>query len=896
MLRPTIRRIFRLPIERPDFIDRDVDDEVGLHIELRAEQLVAEGWPRADALAEARRRFSPSMDDAVRELRQVRHSQQEQVAMRERLGIIRQDLRHALRGLRRAPRFSASAILTLGLGLGAATVVFSVVDHVVLRPLPFQAPDELFVVRERIAQIAHQYPSMSANASHFLEWQRGCSACAGLAAVRPVATTLTGSGDPQRISALRASANLFPLLGVRPVHGRLFREEEDVPGRGAVIVLGHGFWRRQFGADPNVVGRTITIGGASAEIVGVLPAHFRIPPGDALGARAAIPQEVDVYRPLALTQRERTTPGEFSYVVIGRLRDGATLSQATAQLDAVQAEITANHPDGMQVTGLVAPLQQQVVGGAGRPMLLLLAAVASVLLIVCVNLANLTLAHNAGRSRESAVRIALGAGAVRIARLALAQSLMLSFAGGALGLVLAYWGLQAVVAAAPASLPRIDEVQLDLRVFVIAVMLAALVGLFIGALPALRLTRSNPADALRSGGRSVTEGRVGHRRRAMFIAAQVALSTVLLAATGLLLSSFLKVMGVERGFEADRVLLFDVALPPAGYALAEHRLQFHERALAELAALPGVTSVAAASAVPLEGESQVDILSLENDPVPLLERPTASIRYVSPGYFATVGTAVLRGRPIAPDDRGRRVVVVSERTAEALWPGEDALGKWVIPGSNDSTAEVIGIATDVRTSSLEQEGSLVVYLPYWQRAPGAITFLARTTTPPAAVAASARDVVRRADAGILVSGVRTMDDIISKATAGRRFQVTLLLIFAIMALVTASVGIFGVIAQSLASRSTEMGVRMALGARATDVHRIVLREGLTPTLIGLVVGVAMTVALGRVFGSLLFEVRPTDPATLLTVATLLALVAVVACVIPARRVTTARLANLLRTE
>ena len=896
MLRPSIRRRFRLAIERPDLTDRDVHDEVALHIELRAEQLVSEGWPRDEAMAEARRRFGPSWDDAMRELRQVRHSQEERMAMRERLGILAQDLRYAFRGLRQAPRFAASAILTLALGLGAATVVFSVVDHVVLRPLPFEEPDELFVVRERIAQIAHVYPTMSANAGHFLEWQRGCSACEGVAAVRPAATVLTGTGDPQRVQAVRASANLFPLLGVRPAHGRLFREEEDVPGRDAVVLLTDAFWRRQFGGDPSVLGRTITIGGSAAEVIGILPPRFRLPPGEALGARAKIPQSVDIYRPLALTPRERTTPGEFDYSVIARVRDGSTIAEARAQIDAIQADITARHQDGMQVSAQLTPLATQVVGASGRPMLLLLSAVAAVLLIVCVNLANLTLAHNAGRSRESAVRIALGAGAGRVARLALAQSLMLSLAGGALGLLLAYWGLGAVVATAPATLPRIDEVQLDLRVFAVAALLSTLVGLSVGALPALRLTRSNPADALRSGGRSATESRGGHRRRALFIGAQVALSTVLLVATGLLLSSFLRVMDVNRGFEAERVLAFNVALPPGGYATAERRMQFRERSLGELAALPGVLSAAAASALPLEGDAHVDILSLENDPLPLLERPTASLRYVSPGYFSTVGTPVVRGRAITPEDRGRRVVVVSERTAKTLWPGADAIGKRVVPGSNDSIAEVVGVAADVRTSSLEQEGSLVVYIPYWQNTGGWITFLTRTTGEPEAITAQARDVVKRIEPQVLVTEVRTMEDIVSNATAGRRFQVALLLIFAIMAIVTASVGIFGVIAQSLASRSTEMGVRMALGAQPGDVHRIVLREGLIPTAAGLVIGGVVAVALGRVFGSLLFEVRPADPVTLLVVSALLGLVAVLACVIPARRVTGARLANLLRME
>ena len=893
MLRPRIPRIFRIPIDRTD---GDVDDEVALHLELRTEQLMAQGWSRADAEAEARRRFNPSLDDAIRELHRHGHHTKEQLAMRERLDTLWSDLRYSVRTLRRASRFSLSAILSLALGLGAATVVFSVVDHVVLRPVPFPDHGKLVVIRERIAQLAHVYPTMAANASHFLEWQRGCQGCESVAAIRPAPGILTGSGDPQRVNAVRASANLFSVLGVHPARGRAFRSEEDAPGRDAVVVIGDAFWRRQFGADPSAIGRTITLDGRSMEIVGIMPPHFRLPPGEALGERVQIPQDVDVYRPLALTPRERTSAGDFSYAVIARLRPGTTLAEARAQLDAIQADLTARHPDGMQLTARVVPLQEQVVGSAARPMLLLLAAVGAVLLIVCVNLANLTLAHNAGRSRESAVRIALGAGAARVARLAFLESLILSLLGGALGLILAYWGLRAVVATAPVTLPRIDEVQLDGRVFAVAALLSAIVGLAVGAIPALRLTRSDPAEALRGGGRSVTEGRKGRHRRAAFIAAQVALSTVLLMATGLLVSSFIRVMDVEKGFATERVLVFDVELPRNTFGAAERRAQFHERTIAELEALPGVTSAAAASGLPLEGDVQVDILSLENDPRPLLERPTASIRYVSPGYFTTVGTPVVRGRPIVAADRGQRVVVVSERTAATLWPGEDALGKRVVPGSNDGIAEVVGIAADIRTSSLETEGSLVVYIPYWQQSPARISFLARTATDPAAVMSAAREAVRRVDQSVLVTGVRTLEDVVAKATAARRFQVALLSIFAIMAIVTASIGIFGVIAQSLASRSTEMGVRMALGARAADVHRLVFREGLIPVAAGLVAGVAATLGLGRVFGSLLFEVRPTDPLTLLVVASLLGVVAVVACAIPARRVTATALGSLLRAE
>jgi predicted permease len=896
MLRPRIRRAFRLAIQRPELTERDVDAEIRFHVEMRVEQLVARGWTTADAEREARRRFHPSWDEAVRELRRSGHFREERLAMRERLDVLWHDLRYAVRTLRRASRFSASAVLTLALGLGAATVVFSVVDHVVLRPLPFERPDELVVMRERIGEMAHVYPSMPANAGHFLEWRRGCGACEGLAALVAMPTTLTGTGDPQRAAAVRASANLFSLLGVRPMLGRTFREEEDAPGRDAVVVLGEAFWRRQFGADPSILGRSIRLGGTLVEVVGVVPASFRLPAGDALGASAELPREIDAYLPLALTERQRATAGEYNYVVIARLRPGATVAEARAQIDGLQAGIAARARQRIDLGAFVVPMQEQVVGAVGRPMLLLLSAVGAVLLIVCVNLANLTLARNAGRRRESAVRIALGAGAGRIARLALAESLVLALAGGALGLVLAHWGLRAVVATAPATLPRIDEVRLDGRVFAVAALLSLVVGLAVGALPALRLARSDPAESLKAGGRTATDGRGGARRRSLFIAAQVALSAVLLVATGLLLSSFVRVLGVDKGFAAHRVLVFDVSLPREAYLQPERRTQFYEHALHELAAMPGVVTTASTTAVPLEGESHVDMLSLEHDVRPDLERPTANIRYVSPDYFATVGTPVLRGRPFAASDRGRHVVLLSERAAEVLWPGENPIGKRMVPGSNDPVAEVVGIAADVRTSTLENEGSLVAYVPHWQRAPIELSFLARTSTAPGPLATAARAAVRRVDPTVLVTKVRTMDDVVSDAAAARRFQVALLLIFAVMALVTASIGIYGVIAQSLASRSGEIAVRLAVGAQPGDVHRLVLREGLTPVAAGLVAGVAAATALGQAFRSLLFEVQPTDPLTLVAVSALLALVAVVACTIPARRATATDLATLLRLE
>jgi predicted permease len=896
MLRPRVARAFRLAIRRRDRTARDVDAELRFHLELRVEQLVAGGWAREEAEAEARRRFGPSWDEAVRQLRRSGQAREERMAMRERLDSLWHDVRYAARALWRAPRFAATAVLTLSIGLGATTAIFSHVDHVVLRPLPYHDPDRLVVVREVLGELRDVYPTMPANGSHFLEWRRACGACEGIAAVKRSAATLTGAGDAQRLGAARVSANLFPLLGVRPALGRGFRPEEEQAGRDRVVVLGDAFWRRQFGGDPGVVGRAITLNGTDHEVVGVMPPGFALAGGNALGEGVNLPRDLDFYRPLAFSEHEATATGEYDYAVIARLRSGVTVAQAQARFAAIAAELQGRDAERSELGAAVVPLQAQVVGAAGRPMLLLLAAVGAVLLIVCVNLAGLSLARNAGRQRESAVRVALGAGRGRLTRLALAESVVLALAGGAVGLLLAHWGLRVLVALAPATLPRTGEVGLDARVFATAALLALAVGVAVGIVPALRMSRADPGEALKAGGRTTKGGRAVARRRALFIGAQVALSTVLLVAAGLFLASFVRVLRVDRGFDSERVLAFDVALPATAYESEARRAGFFDRALAELAAVPGASATAVASALPLEGETWVDGVERAGDARPVRERVTANFRFVTPGYFSVVGTAVRRGRAFTDADRTRRVVVISERTARALWPDGDAIGQRLLARSGHPPAEVVGVAADVRTSSLEQEGSLVIYLPFWESSLWAGTVLVRTAGEPAAVSPAARAALRRLDPAVPVAKVRTMAQVVSAAVAGRRFQLALLALFALMALVTASVGIYGVVSQSLASRTGEIGVRMALGARPADVHRLVLREGLVPAAAGLGLGVVGAVALARGFATLLFEVRAADPLTIAAVAALLGLVALVACLIPARRAAAAGVAEMLRLE
>jgi putative ABC transport system permease protein len=861
-----------------------LDEEMQYHLDMQTDRNMRSGMPPDEARRAAlvafggRQRFA---EEARAEYRS-RH-----------LDELAQDARYTARSLRRAPTFAAAVVLTLAIGVGATTVIFSITDHVVLRPLPFAESDRLVIVREVVKEMSAAYPTVPANASHFLEWQRRCSACEEMAALRSTWLTLSGKGDPEQLGAARVSTNFFPLLGVRPQIGRLFTADDDRPGASDAVVITDALWKRAFGADPSVLGRSVTLNDATWTVVGVLPPTFRLPRGNELGDLVRLPRETDAFIPLALTPREMTTPGEFDYAVIARLAPGVSIAQARAQLDAIQTGIAERFSGRLTLRTELVPLQAQVVGSSGRALLLLLAAVGAVLLIVCVNLANLILARNAGRFREWAVRVAIGAGRGRLVRQLLTENVVLALLGGVLGIALARWGLAAMVKLAPSDLPRLGEVRLDTRVLAVGIFLSLAIGIAFAILPALRAGHVDPAEVLRAGGRTQTGGRRAARGRSLLIASQVGLSTVLLVATGLFISSFIHLLRVDKGFEPDRVLAVDVTLRRGGYGTWERRAQYFEQAVSRLHAMPGVISAALASALPLEGESEVNTLSLEHDPKPESERPRANLRFVSPTYFATLGVPVRRGRSFTESDRSGTPIVLSERAARVLWPGEDPIGKRMIAGDDDRlVSEVVGVVADVKTSSLEQEGSLVGYLPYWQRVPMHATILVRTAGDPGAMAAIARAELRSVDASVPVPRIRTMEQVVSAAVAQRRFQLVLLALFATTALIAASLGIYGVISHSLARRTNEIGIRMALGARPRDVHRLVLREGLTPVVLGLAAGCVASLALGRAFGSLLFEVRPSDPLMLLCVAALLSAVSTIACYVPARRATAAGAAAL----
>jgi predicted permease len=810
------------------------------------------------------------------------------------------DVRMAVRNLIRSPAFTLAAVLTLALGIGATTVVFSIVDHVVLRPLPFADADRLVVVREVIHEIRDEIPSLGVRAAHFVDWRERCEVCDDMAMLLPARSTLYGDGEPVRLSAVRVSGHLFTMLGVQPLHGRGFLAEEDTPDGGDVVILSHGFWQRHFGGDPDLVGRTLRLGTVERTVVGIMPPSFRLPKGDELGDGMNLPADPDVYMPLALTEAQISFGGNWNYVVLAKLAPGVTAAQAAAHITALQQQLAAAMPEPITLSVLVHPLQDLVVRGADRGLLLLLAAVGAVLLLVCVNLANLLLARSAARARESAVRAALGAGRLRLVRENLTESLVLAVAAGAVGLTLSYWGLQLLLQLAPADLPRLHEVRLDARVAGIAVLLSLATGLLFGALPAARTAGAAPGDALRSGARSRGDDRSRSRARGALIASQVGMTAVLLAAAGLFLASFVHVMGIDKGFAPERVLAVDVLIPATEFSDPAALRMLYDRLLDEVTTSPGIVAAAATSKLPLEGVTWTDAIAPEGDPRPGMEWPVGHFHFVTADYFATLGIPMLAGAAFGHAHDGTLVVVLSRRAAAAAWPGEApsaVLGRRVQLGGH-FVADVIGVAADVTHTGLEGEASPVVYLPPWTVLgfPNAASLAVRTSADPAQAVATVRTAVRRAVPGVVISGERTMTQLVAAAAATRRFQLSLLLVFAATALATACVGIYGVMAQSLARRRGEIGVRMALGAERAGIHRLILGEGMRAALPGLVLGLAAVVALGHLVGGMLYQVRPAEPVVLAAVAAVLLTVTALAAYLPARRATAGDPSLALRQE
>jgi putative ABC transport system permease protein len=801
------------------------------------------------------------------------------------------NLRYAVRSLSKDRGFAAMVALSLAVGIGANTAIFSLVNGVLLRPLDYREPERLVAISQASPQFLKLYPALPINIATWLEWRRQSSPFESVGAYRNTALSLTGSGQPELIEGAAVSANFFHVLGVAPRLGREFLDSEDRSGQDQVVIIADSLWRRRFRADPGIVGRKIMLDAKPFLVIAVLPPDFQFPKQeDDIGTHSN--GRMEIYRTLGYEPDDTVLHGgDLNYWPVARLRPGISITRASAELNSEEAAIDAKTDADFRAT--IVPLQDKLTGNIRQSLIVLMGAVGAVLLVLCVNLANLSLARAAGRARDSAIRTALGASRGQLLRQSLMESGVLSAIGGAGGILLAYWGVRWLLAAAPIDLPRRADVHLDSRVLLFALAISLATGLIFGILPALRSAASrNPFETLKAGSRTSTEGRGGINVRNILVGLEVGLSAALLVTAGLLIASFVRLTTIDKGFDVERVLAVDVRLPAAKYPNPEQRAEFFQRVLDQARALPGVESASLSSYLPLQGESWIDVVKTENDARPEAQLPTTNIRFVSPGFFKTLHIALRAGRDFEPGDRSRMVAVISAALAQKLWPGLDPVGRKL--NDNGRVHEVVGVAADVRSTSLDQDPVNMLYIPYWQRTRFSSSILVRTGMDPAGIASALRAAIWSVDAEAPVPEERTLDQVMSESVARRRFQMLLVLLFAAAALALAAFGTYGVVSYAVTRRRAELGIRMALGAQRGDVLRMVLRQGMTPVFAGLCAGAVAALGIGQYVASLLFQVSPRDPAAFgIAAATLLA-VSAAACLIPARRATRVNPVDALR--
>jgi putative ABC transport system permease protein len=855
----------------PDELDR----ELHAHLENEADEQRDRGLTSEDARDAARRALG-----SVTLIREDVRALSPWAAVDDCV----QDLRYGLRLLRKNPAFAIVAAVTLALGVGATTTIFSVVHAVLLRPLPYADAHRLAMVWENVNLPQYKNAQNAPAPGNFRDWRAQNSTFADMAAMRDGAWSLTGTGDPIRVTGEMVSASLFGLLRVEPAAGRGFTTDEDRAATPRVVLIGHGLWIDRFGSNPAIVGQTIRLNDEPYTVVGIMPRGFHFPDADD-----------QVWLPLGLTPEQLANHGSHFLRVVGRLEPEATFARAQADLDTIAAQLTKQYPDSNTSVGVtIVSLPEQTVGDVRRPLLVLLGIVGFVLLMVCANIGNLLLARASARGREFAVRVALGASRTRLVRQLLAESVLLATAGGAIGLALAWWGVAALRWLAPADLPRIEDIALNGRVaaFNFAVALAA--GVLCGVMPALQRQARDLHGALRDENRASAAG-ARLRTRNFFVIAETALGVVVLVGAGLLLRSFAQLSRVPLGFRTDSVLTFRVTLPSARYPTEPQRTAFYRQLGERLQALPGVEAVAAITAVPLGASGRTTGVSVEGQPPPAPGQVRlVDFRTVSPGYFAAMSIPLLAGRDVAWTDTNNTdpSIVISETMARTFWPNQNALGQRIKPGRPDDHRlpwfRVVGIVSDVRQVDVVRLPRPAMYVPASQdRATGDSLrdWIVRTSGNPGSLAPAVRTAVWAIDATLPVTRVQTMAQVRSAATASQQFNLMLVGLFAVLALVLAAVGLYGVTAYSVARRTRELGIRIALGARRGELLRLVLGQAAKLTTMGLAIGTLAALALTQLMSTLLFGVGARDPITFVGVSALLLLVSLVASLLPARRAT-----------
>ena len=804
------------------------------------------------------------------------------------------DLRFAMRQIRKSPGFTSLAVITLAIGIGMNTAIFSLIQDLFLRGLPFAEP-------ERVARIygeskERDLKQMPFSVPKFWHYRDGQTVFSSIAADWGNGFIMTGSGEPIQLLGGNVTANYFELLGIHPILGRNFLPEEE--NKGDVVMVTESFWRKHFNSDPAILGRSITLNGVPNAIIGVLPNL----PISWFGRDSEIFANKP-FEPSGIT-KDRLMRGVSFMRVTARLKPGISLSQAQAAMPALFQSYKEQHPETADNTWSphLVSAAEDVTGDLRPAFLTLLAAVSAVLLIACSNVANLLLVRFTGRKREIALRMALGAERRGIVRLFVFESTLVSVIAGVIGLFLALWTVSIVPKLAGQNVPLESELKLQWPVLIFTLGLSLITGLLMGLYPAWQSSRADLVDGLKEGGRGASGSRGQHRFRRGLVAAQVGLSVVLLAGAAMLISSFVRLSQQEAGFRSDRVWAGGIGLPPAQYPDPATRARFAERLQAELQTAPGVEAATITDAVPLSGNrSSSPYARLDGNPVPVNQRPLGLTRSVSPGYFRTLGIPLLSGRDFTEQDKmdSRLVVILSASTSKKLFPNENPIGHQILFGTDNGNglpAEVIGVVGDVRSQELSKSNDVEFYRPWPQRSAPFLNVVVRSATKPEATAGIVRSALNKIDNGLPILQPNTLDAIVSQSLGQQRLTMTLLGVFAGIALLLAVVGIYGAVAYTVEQRTGEIGVRMALGAQTTDVLRLVVRQGMNPVILGLIIGLAGTFAVGRLIATQLYQISPHDP-FLLGVATIgLAISALLACVIPARRATLVDPIQALRSE
>jgi predicted permease len=820
------------------------------------------------------------------------------------LHSLRQDLAYGARQLRRSPGFALTAILTLALGIGATTALFSVVDGVLLKPLEYRDSGRLVAVWERVRFLQKFAPYLGPNPRHFDLWRRQADNFSDMTLLQLNATGISRSpGDhPAFVGRVVAQPNLLDVLGVQPALGRGFLPVESTEGHQHVAILSWGLWQRLFHGEPDALGKTVQLSGVPHEVVGILPQNFYLPKANEFGSSPASGQmpEIQLMTPLVIDPtRSYGWMSDFgNYIALGHLKPGVSLTQATDQLDAIADYVVHQAPSGQMdgplkgaLAAYVEPMKEAVVGRVSSRLWLLLAAVSSVLLIASVNLANAQLARFAARDRESAVRSALGASSFRLLQTALAEVVLLSTIGGLLGIALAYATVHWFSQYAQLSIPRTGAIRISLPVLGISVALTVAASVVFGVLPALRMLRVRPQEALNGRGPS-THSRWSSNLRRVIVAAQVFLCATLLLTSALFARSLVHLVTSDKGFSADHVVAAGVFLPRNSFSDSD-RAAFDDGVLARLRSLPGVESASLTSAMLLEGETWLDgIVPAEGTVQPT---QLANIRWISPDYFSTLQQRIVAGRALNDHDRGTHNAVISQNAARALWPGRDVVvGRQFRHGDHPVT--VVGVVADSRNTSLRAEPVSMVYVPYWDDPPNAPYLLVRTKQDPTQMISAVRNTIWSYNPDVTISRVYTLDDKLNESLASERMETSILLAFGGAALLLALLGIYGTLSYAVQSRTQEIGVRMALGASRQSVYRLMLGTIFAPVLIGLALGWAASLGIGRSLASLLYNTAPTDPGLIAAVMLIFFTAAAAATFIPCRHAAAIDPMEALRTE